>query len=158
MERIASASAPGAAWIARDQLGQPRRSFGEPRPSLHRDPHRQRRVGDRGLGRDVVGREEPQPLLERREPDVVGPAPIAGRERGQAIEETEMVLERDRRVALREQLLADVAHQDREQRVFALAVGRHPDDGVVDLGRHVAHDPRTPDLQCAQIAIAGDRA
>ena len=53
-------------------------------------------------------------------------------------------------------LLADVAHEDREQRVFALAVSRHPDDGVVDLGRHVAHDPRTPDLQRAQIAIAGD--
>ena len=67
-----------------------------------------------------------------------------------------MVFERDRRVALGEQLTRDVAHQDREQRVFALAISRHPDHGVVDLRRHVAHDPRTPNLQRAQITIARD--
>ena len=138
------------------QLPKPRRSLAEPLPSLRRDPYRQRRVSDRGLSGDVVQGEEPQPLLERREPNAIGPAPIADRERGQTIDETKMVFERDRRVALLEQLTRDVAHQDREQRVFTLAVCRHPDHGVVDLRRHVAHDPGAPDLQRSQITIARD--
>src|SRR5207248_2585552 len=82
------------------QLPQPWRSFTEPRPSLHRDTHGQRRIVDCGLGREVVQREETQPLLERREPYVVAPAPIACREGSQTIDEAKMIIERDCRVAL----------------------------------------------------------
>ena len=51
-----------------------------------------------------------------------------------------MIFERDRRVALGEQLISDVVHQDREQRVFALAIGRHPDHRIAaELGRDACY-------------------
>jgi hypothetical protein len=131
-------------------MGQPRHPGQRRRPARQRPPpggrrgDRRRHLGGGEFGGDVGRCEEPQPLRHRGQADVVPPAPEGGAEGGQVRDEALVLAGRHQRVAGRDQVLADVAHDHREYRLVPGAVQFHRDHGVIDAAGHLAHDPGLP--------------
>ena len=108
----------------------------EPLPALGGDARHRLREPERRLGVERVGAEERVAVADRHEADVVVPAPARRVQRGEVVEEPEVLLLVDRRVAGGNQPATDVAHQHRA--VPLLAGGA--DGGMVDaVGQQVEH-------------------
>ena len=75
------------------------------------------------------------------------------------VEQLAVVLQRQRVVALGDEVLADVAQQQRAAPAVAAEARRRADHGVVDGGRHGVEQARGPDLDrpAAEVAEAAHR-